>query len=181
MDVVFRDVTEDITRKVNRSTRVSHEPTPSQTSWLSPPGETSSSHSQPITSRPEWPESCIDRSLHVLPQACSVPVEERAICYFLSNYVLIPRQAIVSRGYLEYLLPLYSSSQPDSHLSVAVSAVSMVAFANRFNAQLLLPQARRIYVKAISLVNAALRDPVEVKTDATLMSVLLFSLYEVRQ
>jgi hypothetical protein len=171
VDVVFRDVTEDVARRSNRSTGVGHEIAPPQTSW---PAEASCSHSQSTTFHP-------GRDLQGLPQTCSTPVEERAVCYFLSNYALTPHQASISRGYLEHLLPLYSSSPPDSALHATVSAVSMVAFANRFNAQLLLSQARRTYVNALALVNAALRDPEDVKMDATLMSVLLFSLYEVCQ
>lgn len=164
VDVVFRDVSKHVARMSNRSI------------GLPSPAEVSSSHSQSINSHPIYVESYVNRSVHVLPT-----VEDRAICYFLSNYALTPSLANISRGYLECLLPLYSSSLPNSALHATVAAVSMAAFGHRFNATLLLPQARRTYIKALSLVNIALRDPKQVKTDTTLMSVLLFSLYEVRQ
>jgi hypothetical protein len=55
----------------------------------------------------------------------------------------------------------------------------MASFGNRFNAKPPLLHARRTYVKALSLTNAALRNPIEAKTDTTLMSVMLLGLYEV--
>ena len=97
----------------------------------------------------------------------------------MSNFVLLPRSLVATKGYLEFLLPLYKTDVPNGQFSTAVSAVALASLANRPNSKNLLPKAREIYTKALALTNAALRDPVQAKTDQTLSSVLLLGIFEV--
>jgi hypothetical protein len=169
-DLIFRDVTEDTKRKANRSAGANR--------GSSPLPLANDPIQQPTTSQEE--EGHSDQLSNFISRPLSPSLEQQALC-FLSNYVLIPRQPYCSRGYLEYLLPLYRSSGPDCHLSLAVSAVAIASFGSRPDAKALLRHARQRYGKALCLTNAALRDPIDVKTDSTLMAVMLLGLYEVRK
>lgn len=112
-------------------------------------------------------------------QPLSIPVEQQAICFFFSNYVLLPRGNNVY-GYMTYLMPLLKEQDLGSTFSLSLSAVALASFGNRPNSKPLLSKASQQYAKALKSVNAALRDPKLVKLDHTLASVLLLGLFEVR-
>jgi hypothetical protein len=83
---------------------------------------------------------------------------------------------------MEYLLPLIDSAAPDSALSHAFNACAFASLGNRVKADdvdftaLSLKQ----HTSALKQAQIALSDPAAANTDATLASVLLLSLYEVR-
>lgn len=110
--------------------------------------------------------------------ALKIPLEQQALCYFLSNWVLMPRENS-TRGYLDCLIPMIKTEEPGGHLSIAFTAVGLAALGNRPHSKRLLPLAGAKYAQALNLTNAALRDPVKAKTDQTLASVLLLGLFEV--
>ncbi|MCJ1291269.1 hypothetical protein MMC34_002812 [Xylographa carneopallida] len=66
----------------------------------------------------------------------------------------------------------------DEHLSAIVYAVGLASFANEYKSQDVLKQARRQYVYALQLTNAALKSTAEATKDSTLLAVMLLSLYE---
>lgn len=113
-----------------------------------------------------------------VPDAIPASIEQQAFCYFLSNFVLMPRQGTV--GYLDFLVPLYNADQTRSHLSSAFSAVALAALASRPNSRRLFPTALKQYDVALRSTNKALADPVQQKQDQTLAAVLLLGLFEVR-
>ncbi|KAK6860996.1 hypothetical protein PG995_004632 [Apiospora arundinis] len=108
----------------------------------------------------------------------NVPVETQASCYFLSNFVLIPRQGS-TRGFMDFLVPMIKSEVSESHLQHAFNACSIAlinncsASRNRFT-----EKALEEYTQALMRTNAALRDPDQQKTDSTLAAVLLLGLFE---
>ncbi|TGO88055.1 hypothetical protein BPOR_0187g00160 [Botrytis porri] len=103
-------------------------------------------------------------------------LEERAICFFLSNYVLIPH-GTVRCGFLGFLLPLMKL-QPSAVLSDSLSAVALATFGNQPNARMLKPKAEQAYLKALRQVTNAIGDPKQAAEDTTLAAVMLLALFE---
>jgi hypothetical protein len=113
----------------------------------------------------------------------SVPVEQQAPCFFLSNYVLTPTSdADTPRGYFDFLGPLMRGEGPDTQLTLAFSAVSMASLANRPSSKHsadLKHIAITQYTRALKATNLALQNPTLQKTDQTLAAVLMLGFYEV--
>ena len=82
--------------------------------------------------------------------------------------------------YLEYLQPLYFAASSNSALSVATSVIGLLALAAHRNQAVAIQRAALAqYLSAVHHVQSSMVDPELVKSDATLMSVLLVSLAEV--
>ncbi|UNI24243.1 hypothetical protein JDV02_010006 [Purpureocillium takamizusanense] len=109
-----------------------------------------------------------------------LPVEDLASCHFIANYVLIPRQHILStRGFLEFLLPLLKSGARIPHFKHAFDACALASLNNRVgNGNEFDKQALGSYTKALAATFAALKDPELVKKDETLAAILLLGLFE---
>ena len=114
-----------------------------------------------------------------VPIALAHSPEQRALNFFFTNFVIIPRQSEASRGYLEYLPSLYANAPAESCLSSATSAISFATIGSDPAHRHLQPEARLKYGEAIKQLNVALRDPVLSRQNDTLITVLLFGLYEV--
>ncbi len=112
-----------------------------------------------------------------VPATPALPIDQIATHFFFSNFVAVMHNGD-SRGFLDYVIPLVNTRSSNRTVSLAFSAASLAALANRPNAKQLLPRAEEQYMRAIRHVNAALRDPVEQTTDQTLASVLLLGLFE---
>ena len=86
-------------------------------------------------------------------------------------------------GFMDYLVPLLDAEPPDSALRCAFNACAIAAFGNRekANSLNLANVSLREHTLALAKTHAALGNPVTSTTDATLASVLLLGLYEVRQ
>jgi len=83
------------------------------------------------------------------------------------------------RGFLEYLVPMYCYVPSDSPLALATHSVSMALLSKYPGNTHLRSGAFAKYGSALKSINAALQDPIQAKTDETLLCVLLFGLYEV--
>ncbi|RAL64675.1 hypothetical protein DID88_001708 [Monilinia fructigena] len=118
----------------------------------------------------------IHNGAHSVYPPLMAALEERAICFFLSNYVLIPHGA-VKCGFLGFLLPLMKL-QPSAILSDSLSAVALATFGNQPNARMLKPKAQRAYSKALRQVTSAISDPKQAAEDTTLAAVFLLGLFE---
>lgn len=105
--------------------------------------------------------------------------EQRALCFYFANYVMLPRDPLTSRGYLELLLPLYSGVRRDSQLSHATSAVALCLLEAWSGKGPETKLSRSFFQKAPVSTRAALEDPEESKKDETLLAVLLLELFEV--
>jgi hypothetical protein len=111
-------------------------------------------------------------------KALSSSVEDIAIAQFHYTTMKTLPHAEDHARYIHSLLPeLYNRSGNDSPLRLATQAISYATLSKsgRETAQL----SRKRYVKAIRAVNAAIRDPLQVKSDNMLYAVLLLCGYEV--
>jgi hypothetical protein len=114
-----------------------------------------------------------------VPIALSFPPEFEAVPFFLKNFVDLPQQAESMRGYLELLVPLYNQAKPSSALHLATNSVALAACCNYPDKQHLRQDATSMYGKALRKLNEELKDPMDGKTDESILAILLFSLYEV--
>lgn len=131
---------------------------------------------------PISPVSDIDNELlrspkTVIPRHFSPPIDQQATCFFLSNFVLLPRGP-TAKGNLDFLIPLVCASSRETSLVLALNAVALVALANQPNSRKLLPLADSQYVTALNQVNNDLQDASKAKENATLAAVFLLSFYE---
>ncbi|KAF1941733.1 hypothetical protein EJ02DRAFT_454849 [Clathrospora elynae] len=115
---------------------------------------------------------------NAIPHTISLSPECEAVPFFFKNFITLPQQAESTRGYLEYLVPLYNRARPSSVLHLATTAVAMATCGQYPGRQQLLREAVSTYGKAIKKLNDDLKDPVLSKSDETVLAILMFSLYE---
>ncbi len=134
---------------------------------------------------PDWTEKRIrkeslfllSRIGHTLPPS----EEDLTLCFFYQTTL----ESLIHADRAQYLhlqLPtLFSRSEAGSALRLATQAISLAIWARSRPDDLKASQlSRKRYSQALSAMNAAIQDPVEVKSDDTLYAVLLLSGYEVR-
>lgn len=114
-----------------------------------------------------------------LPWQPDIPDRDHAATFFFRNYTSWTRHSDGLRGFTEILTPLYASSMSASLLHEATHAVALAALSNFKKSAPLRLEARRSYVRALQHLNSAIQNSDIAASDETLMSVLLFSLYEV--
>lgn len=122
-------------------------------------------------------EALADSSV-MIPQTILQSQEEHALCFFFSEYILTSRHPEASQGYLGYLEKFYTNAKRDSPITAATSAIALAAFSAIPGKRELRLQARRQYGEAVSRLKLAISDPVQARSDGTLISVLLFGLFE---
>jgi hypothetical protein len=116
---------------------------------------------------------------NAVPTPITMPPEYEAVPFFFKNFITLPQQAESTRGFLEYLVPLYNKARPASVLHLATKAVAMATCGQYPGRQDLLREAVSTYGKALKKLNDDLKDPVMSKSDETVLAILMFSLYEV--
>ena len=109
----------------------------------------------------------------------SQDTEVSALCFFFTNFVTTARDHQASRGFLEYLLPLYSSVAHDSPLSLATSALAVLLHQVWLGKGPDSSLSHQFFGKAIRLTSVAINDSEQNKTDVTLMTVLLLEFYDI--
>ena len=107
-----------------------------------------------------------------------VPAEQQAVCFFFSDYVL--ELSNPGKRLYDYLPAFYSNESEKSALSCSIAALGLAGLSYRRREAGLLSAAKAMYSSALHQTNDALRDPAAAATDATLISVLLLGLFEVR-
>lgn len=105
--------------------------------------------------------------------------EQLAICQFFTNFVLVPTHPDAQCGFLDCLLPLYTSTRHGSILSLATSAVALAVAGSEPEQRPIYHMGRAILGDALRKTTIALRDPVQSVQDETLMTVMLMGFYEV--
>jgi len=118
-------------------------------------------------------------NLNAVPATIIMPPEYEAVPFFFKNFIALPQQAESTRGFLEYLVPLYNKARPSSVLHLATTAVAMATCGQYPGRQDLLREAVSTYGRALKKLNDDLKDPVMSKSDETVLAILMFSLYEV--
>ena len=103
------------------------------------------------------------------------------MAFFVSTFVLYPRDTQADRGFVELLPLLYGNLRVGSPLSLALKASSRAIYSKwergRKDAETL---AFPDYGHAIEATRVALQDPTESMSDEILMAVCLLGFYEVR-
>lgn len=111
----------------------------------------------------------------------SLPIGELAVCYFASNFMLMPRRPY-GGSFFEFVVPVLRGQPPDSAVQFALRACAFSALGNRWVSETIDFRAIGIsqYTAALSRTTQSLKDPKKNTTDATLAAVLLLGLFEVR-
>ena len=107
-----------------------------------------------------------------IPQPPSVAIDHKARAAFFTYYV---------NGFAktyDVLESFYVGSSLHTYLAASVDAVSLAFLSFQFHHPEVFCLARERYSKALPLVNSALGSPTTVKSDSTLLAVLLLDLYE---
>lgn len=117
-----------------------------------------------------------DRSLLSVSYSLAPNLEDRAIAFFIFNYVINPNGP--SRGHFDRVTDLCQTHNLDEPMIAAMTAVGIAAYSHAERVPSLINNARHQYTKAIQLTNAALRHPEEVKKDSTLMAIQVLGIFE---
>jgi len=107
--------------------------------------------------------------------------EDLSLCFFYQTTL----ESLIDADRAQYLhlqFPtLFSQSDSGSALHLATQAISLALWAKSRPSDIdAIHLSRTRYSQSLSAMKAAIRDPVEVKSDGTLYTVLLLSGYEVR-
>lgn len=107
----------------------------------------------------------------------SAPLTEQATNFFFANYAWLGA-SLLKKGVL--FAPRLEDSLGRKALMAAVASVGCATLSNIHNSPSLDISAREGYVSALRLVNAALADPSQTKTDLTFTASILLAIFEVR-
>jgi hypothetical protein len=111
--------------------------------------------------------------------ALDIPLDIQALAYYAHVHVDVPHDVPEAMdGHLRYALADWSRSAPDSILSLAISAVAHATFGRAQRMHAALAVGSKMYSKALTKTNMALRDTNEVTHDAVLLAAMLLSYYE---
>ena len=116
---------------------------------------------------------------HHVQQAIRSPLsDKRATVCFETSFVGPPESKDTANGSLEGAVPMLSQTKESSALCLAIEAVATATTAHSSDSRDLVQHAAHIYGKALAAAQQAMRDSVHATSDETLMTILLFSLYE---
>ncbi|EKG09917.1 hypothetical protein MPH_13007 [Macrophomina phaseolina MS6] len=113
-----------------------------------------------------------------LPQGLHFSIEAQATAFFFRNFVLPPQQKECERGFFDILLPYFNETPEASPLHLATHAVSLAVLGNYPGRAQLMREAARFYGQALQKAQLALKDPAQAKSDETLLTIMMFVLYE---
>ncbi|KAF2160561.1 hypothetical protein M409DRAFT_70317 [Zasmidium cellare ATCC 36951] len=105
-------------------------------------------------------------------------LEEQATTFFFNNFVLTPRSKETTRGFLEILSPMMQDAQEGSALHLATQAVAMSTLANWPGRRHLMAKSQSLYTRALTAIQHDIQCPKQAVSDSTLLTVLMFSMYE---
>jgi Fungal specific transcription factor domain len=108
------------------------------------------------------------------------PKEPTAVGFLIKHHGTRRRHEDSQRGFMELLGIAYEQSKPSSLLHQATYALSLSALSNSQQSMSLRMEARREYGKALKQLSHVIKNPKLATTDETLMTILVFSLCEVR-
>ena len=118
------------------------------------------------------------QSFFILP-ALDIPLDDQALTYYSRCYLEVPHGLPeIMDDHLKYALADRCYTQPQSILSLAISAVSHATFGRARKSYAALAVGCTKYSKALMKTNSALKDASEVTHDDVLLAVMLLSFYE---
>ena len=114
------------------------------------------------------------------PPLIAIDWEQQAVNFFLYSMV-IPKTAIRPLGgYLDFLPAFCADSNRSTCFNNALYAVAFQSISPRTTMRQHALRARLYHTKALSAVQSALNNPIEVRKDETLAALLLLERYQVR-
>jgi hypothetical protein len=105
--------------------------------------------------------------------------EEQALCYFFNNYVLPIRDPLARKGFLEYLGPIYSQSDPFSPVKMSTMAIATCMMSSRMGQPADTPLSRTFYARAVSRIKDRVSKQQDCTSDELIVAVMLLQYYEV--
>ncbi len=114
----------------------------------------------------------------ILP-ALNPPWGQRALLFFVDQYVIPGEESAGTPGWLDFLPELYSNSEGNSCLESAVTAVSSASLANQSGSSWRMTEARYAYGTALKSTNAALKARDQALNDETLLAIILLCVFGV--
>ncbi|KAK4180709.1 putative transcriptional regulatory protein [Triangularia setosa] len=169
-EIVHRDQTKSTVHRL-RSSQTASAPPP-----LASDGESSSRALVFVQEEPQsWDRDSSSPSL-----VLTIPLAQRASCYFASNFILVPLTERTPHGFMEYLIPLIESEPAESSLRYAFNACAfaLLNHRNRSDSVDLTELSLKEHTLALGETYKALGHPTKATAHATLATVLLLSLYE---
>ena len=112
------------------------------------------------------------KSTGTVCRSVSVPICDQAKELFYYNYVIGVNKPF------HFLQALYSPASKFDFLNRSIDAVALAYFGYQRHLSGAEEHAREQYVSALSLTNAAIRDPYQAREDTTMLAILLLDLYE---
>ncbi|KAH6711136.1 hypothetical protein DL95DRAFT_419426 [Leptodontidium sp. 2 PMI_412] len=178
-DLIFRNESSNVIRKFKAKEAKEKQ---AATLKASPPQSVVAVGSSSSAVDDDWDIS--DGSLEIIQRedaplsvfSLAPTIEERATGFFVANFVL--GMSGPSKGYLDYLTDVTRTQVLDDGLLSSMRAVGLAGYAHSVHAPSLLKNARYEYYRALKATNAALRDPVDVKKDTTLLSIMILGIFE---
>lgn len=108
---------------------------------------------------------------NTLPQYIEPRADDVAVSYFLNCFT--------ANGHWTYILKYAARPSLDPCLTLAIKACGIAALENVRSVPMGRDWSRNMYLKAIGLLNEALRDPKRSKSDESLIAVTMLSFFEV--
>jgi hypothetical protein len=110
----------------------------------------------------------------------TVPPDDHILTFFFNLYILPIRDPLARRGFLEYLAPVYSNTDPNSPFMLSTMAVASCMLAIRTGHDPNTTFSRSYYLRAVKAMRDCVSEQKSCAQDEMLIAVLLLQMYEVR-
>lgn len=148
------------------------------TSLVSQRSSLSSSPPQVTTSIPLTRELTPPRSNSPYVKV-DMPPDDHVLTFFFNLYILPVRDPLARRGFLEYLAPVYSNTDPSSPFMLSTMAVASCMLSVRSGHDPNTTFAQSYYIRAVKAMRDCVSEQKSCAQDEMLIAVLLLQMYEV--
>lgn len=131
----------------------------------------------PAISRTPSPFPILQASI---PRSVFLPLEDTVIPLFFNSYVYLPKDPQINDSFMNLLPYSYSDARFGSPFHFSLLAVSFFSVAAWTGQRDLLRSAEHTFFKALRKTRETIEADVDGNLNELLMTVLLLSLYEVR-
>ena len=111
----------------------------------------------------------------------NLPPDDHVLTFFFNLYILPIRDPLARRGFLEYLAPIYSDTDPTSPFMLSTMAVASCMLSIRTGHDPNTTFSRSYYLRAVKAMRDCVTEQKACTQDEMLIAVLLLQMYEVRQ
>lgn len=109
-----------------------------------------------------------------------IPPDDQVLTFFFNLYILPIRDPLARRGFLEYLAPIYSNTDPQSPFMLSTMAVASCMLSIRMGQAPNTTFSRAYYLRAVKALRDHVTEQKACREDEMLIAVLLLQMYEVR-